>query len=227
MIKAKHQKWADWIFKLYIYRLMKNNFAKISLLGDIPKINTDLPTLLIPNHNTWWDGFFIYLLNRKIFKQNAHVMMLESQLQHFNFFKRVGAYSIDPDNPKKTLESLHYTSSLLEAKTNPKSLICLFPQGELNPWTSEKIEFKPGLDWIIRKFKKPLNLIMLAIRCEFLKKKHAEVFLLFSENFETDFNNFQGISWAKGIELKLLKNLTQKIMNREEGKLLLKGKSKR
>ena len=114
---------------------------------------------------------------------------------------------------------MHYTISLLEAETNPRSLICLFPQGELRPWTSDSIDFKPGLEWLVRKLNITVNLIMLAMRCEFLEKKHAEVFFLCSENFQTDANSFKGIDWAQEMEATLLNELAKKIMNREEGKI--------
>lgn len=227
MIEARHQRWADLIFKMYIYRLMRKNFSRISLFGDIPELNREWPTLLVPNHTTWWDGFFIYLLNKEVFLRKTYLMMLEDQLRRFSFFRRIGVYGIDPDNAKKSLKTLRYTVSLLAEQTSPRSLVCLFPQGELMPWTSEGLNFKGGVDWIVEKYQQPLNLVLLGMRCEFTDKQHAEVFLMCSENYRIDGKSFKGRNWLEETESNLLKSLQQKIINREQGRTLLKGKSKR
>ena len=131
MIEAKHIFWAEKLFQFYIFRLLKKHFHAFHLLGEIPKIDPNIPVILIPNHSTWWDGFFFYLLNRKLFKRTIYLMMLESQLSKYHFFSKVGAYSVAPENPKKILQSLRYTIGLLKKHTDKKPIICIFPQGEM------------------------------------------------------------------------------------------------
>ena len=126
MIRAQHRLWADMIFQPYLTWLFKRNFHEIQLLGTLPKITDDLPVLLLPNHSTWWDGFFVYLLNKKIFRRTAYLMMLEKQLSKYKFFAKIGAYSIEPENRRSLIESLEYTVELLNQEM---PLVTVFPQG--------------------------------------------------------------------------------------------------
>ena len=80
MIKAQHNWSADKIFRIYIFRMLKKHFASVTLFGKLPESDPLLPTLLIPNHNTWWDGFFVYFLNETVAKQGKCAK--ESQLDH-------------------------------------------------------------------------------------------------------------------------------------------------
>ena len=146
MIQARHRLWADIIFQPYLTWLFKRNFHEIQLLGTPPEIPDDLPVLLLPNHSTWWDGFFVYLLNKKMFRRTAYLMMLESQLSKYKFFAKIGAYSIEPENRQGIIESLEYTVQLLnqemplrrsrdpDHRDGVPPLVSIFPQGQLLPW---------------------------------------------------------------------------------------------
>ena len=98
MIQARHAAWADRIFHPYVTWLFKRHFHALRLLGKIPETNPELPLLLLPNHSTWWDGFFVYLLNKKLFERQPYLMRREDQLSRYRFFTRLGAYSINPQS---------------------------------------------------------------------------------------------------------------------------------
>ena len=74
------------------------------------------------------------------------------------------------------MTSLKYTLELLNQSTTPRSMICIFPQGELQPWDPQNIKFKPGIDWLINKYQNPINLVPLAIRPEFLDDQLPHLF---------------------------------------------------
>lgn len=223
MIKAKPSKWAKKVFHFYVMRLMKRHFHAFQLLGEIPKIDSARPLILLPNHSTWWDGFFVYLLNEKIIKRPLYLMMLESQLSRYKFFARVGAYSIEPKRPKSTLKSLQYTVELLEKNLTPRPMICIFPQGELNPWGIRPLNFKQGIEWIIKKYGNSVNLLPLAIRTEFLEEQLPDTFFLFGKNYQINPQNFPGVNCLEEIEETLLKELGDRITHRETGQILLSG----
>ena len=46
-------------------------FMKFRCWGELPEIPDHLPLLLLPNHSTWWDGFFVYLLNKTDFSPDC------------------------------------------------------------------------------------------------------------------------------------------------------------
>ncbi len=225
MITAKHQKWAEFFFRLYIFRLLRKNFAAIHLLGKKPDISPDKPLLLLPNHSTWWDGFFVYLLNKKIFQRELYLMMLEEQLRKYPFFSRVGAFSIQRGKPKKVVESLQYTLNLFWQKSQPPPLICIFPQGVLKPWGERPLGFESGLNWLLKNATTEIQILPLAIRVELLEKQKPEVFFRFDSVFSSK-NIVQPASeFLEERMTEILDNLMREIYLNRKGKILLDGAS--
>ena len=218
MIRAQHRLWADIIFQPYLTWSFKRNFHEIQVLGTLPEIPDDLPMLLLPNHSTWWDGFFVYLLNKRIFRRTAYLMMLESQLSKYKFFRKVGAYSIEPENRRNVIESLEYTVELL---TQEIPLVTVFPQGQLLPWQTRPLGYKRGVEWILRKYRKSIAVLPLAIRTEFLGEKRPSVFFLFDDVHPFDAETFQGMDWLEQTETALLDDLALRILRQEKGQNLL------
>jgi 1-acyl-sn-glycerol-3-phosphate acyltransferase len=181
MITAQHKAWAHRVFYPYLKWLCKRRFHAVELLGDLPKIPDGMPILLLPNHSTWWDGFFPYLLNKAIFKRTYYIMMLEHRLREFWFFRLLGAFSINQQSPKGIIESLSYASSILTSTTKGATpLVVMFPQGELRPSGVRPLGYNRGVERIMAKSRQqssPLAIVPLAMRCEFLSEERPFVFL--------------------------------------------------
>ena len=218
MIRAQHRLWADLIFHPYLTWLFKRHFHTIQLLGTLPEIPADLPLLVLPNHSTWWDGFFVYLLNKRIFRRTAYLMMLEEQLSKYWFFAKIGAYSIEPGHRRGIVESLAYTVELLNQQM---SLVSVFPQGELLPWHTRPLGYKRGVEWILQKYGKQVAVLPLAIRTEFLGERCASAFFLCGEVNLFDAETFRGMDWLEKTETVLLDDLALRILCEEEGLNLL------
>jgi hypothetical protein len=222
MIYAKHKKWADWIFQHYLNRLFKRHFYSLTLLPPLPTFNLEKPLLLLPNHSSWWDGFFIYLLNKKVLHRKAYLMMLEEQLQQNRFFRFLGAYSIKSDTFKGVKHSLQYTINLLNRRDEPL-LVCFFPQGELQCWDKRPILFRRGLEFLLKSITREIDLCFLGIRIEFLKEQRPEVFMQFSPIREINHSCYS----MKDLELEFnpfLDQLEKKIVEGEKGEMIFQGK---
>ena len=218
MIRAQHRPWADILFQPYLEWLFKRHFHEIQLLGEVPEIPDDLPVLLLPNHSTWWDGFFVYLLNKRVFHRTTYLMMLEKQLLKYKFFTKIGAYSIEPESRRGVVESLEYTVELL---TQKRSLVSVFPQGELLPWQTRPLGYKRGVAWILQKYGKPVTVLPLAMRAEFLGEQRPSVFFLFGDAHSVETDTFRGMEWLEATETALLDDLALRILHQEKGKNLL------
>ncbi|NIS38779.1 hypothetical protein GWN91_06515, partial [Candidatus Saccharibacteria bacterium] len=223
MTRAKHSRWAHLIFDIYLWWAFRRHFNAFHLLGELPKPDPKLPLILVPNHSTWWDGFFVHFLNKRYLGRPLYLMMLEEQLQKYKFFSRVGAYGIEPDNSKSILKSLNYTTKVLKQSQSPFPTVCIFPQGELQPWGKRPLDFKSGIDWVIKKYQKPINILLLCIRCEYLQQQKPGVFFLFNKNYVFDVDTFPGNKWLEEIEEVLLDDLNQRIAEGKTGQLLLNG----
>ena len=120
--------------------------------------------------------------------------MLESQLSKYKFFRKIGAYAIDPERRRSILESLEYTVELLRQEM---SLVAIFPQGQLLPWHTRPLGYKRGIEWILERYGKPVTLLPLAIRTEFIGEKRPSAFFLFGDVHSVDAETFQGIEWLR------------------------------
>lgn len=223
MIAASHKKWAHLLFRFYLHRLFRKTFHSIHLLGSSPDLDSKQPIILLPNHHSWWDGFFIYVINEKILKRPLFLMMLEEQLKKYPFFSKVGAFSIHPNNSKKILESLHYCRHLLHLPLSPAPLLCIFPQGELLPFYSRPIKLKRGYEWIIKKSNTSLTILPLGTRIEFLAHQRPEVFFLFGHPVKCDSQNFPELPQMEKILNDLLYDLQCQILSGRKGILLQSG----
>lgn len=221
MIKARHAAWADRIFHSYVSRLFKRHFHAVHLLGPAPETNPDFPLLLLPNHSTWWDGFFVYLLNKKLFRRKIYLMMLEEQLSRYCFFSRLGAYSIDPQSSGSIKESIKYSIGILKQKIMPKPLLCIFPQGELLPWEKRPLNYKSGVETIMSGYGGKANFLPLAIKTEFLNQRLPEAFFCFGENVVANNSTFVGMQHLQEIEENLLDELSRRIADGEKGTILM------
>ena len=94
------------IFLPYILRQFRKTFHGLYFLGPVPTPDPTLPLLITPNHSTWWDGFFFYTLNKRIFRRKGYLMMLEEQLSKYRFFRRIGAFGIEPGLRRKSYQAL-------------------------------------------------------------------------------------------------------------------------
>ncbi|MBD3287570.1 hypothetical protein GF337_02095 [candidate division KSB1 bacterium] len=220
MIKARHSRIAKFLFHHYIKNLLSRHFADFQLFGKMPQLDPGLPLLLLPNHSTWWDGFFVYLLNETLIRRPIYLMMLEEQLKKYHFFSRVGAFSIEPENAKSTLRTLDYTAGILNSKTSPLPLICMFPQAELVPWGKRPLNLKRGVEWLIQKTEQEINLLPLAMKAEYLGLKLPQVFFQFGDNQIVDSRSFPGMDWLENQLETLLDDMAGKIADQERGRSL-------
>jgi hypothetical protein len=222
MIAARHQRWAEWLFFPFVKRLLRRSFHCLRLLGELPQLEPGQPLVIIPNHGTWWDGFFVYILNRLLFHRQLYLMMLHEQLSRYRFFCRVGAFGIRPGLPRSVLETLKYCAAVLQ---EPGRALCLFPQGELRYHALRPLGFQRGLERILQLCGRSVQLLPLGIRCELLEDQRPEAFFLADRCYTVEAGSFAGIQWLEAEQAALLERLETAIRNREGGRILLRGKT--
>lgn len=145
MIEARHNKVYDVFFNWYLHAILKKDFNRIDVVGQWPV--HEQSDLVIGNHVSWWDGFWVYYLNRRFLNKQLYVMMLEEQLKQHRFLKRIGAFSIEPGS-RDMVYSLNYAARLLK---QPGHLVVMYPQGEMASLSAGVLPFKNGIARVIRK----------------------------------------------------------------------------
>lgn len=61
------------------------------------------------------------------------------------FFSKIGAFSVNLDNPRSAVQSLRYA---FESMQRPHSCLFIYPEGRIVPFSTQKPEFKKGLGWL-------------------------------------------------------------------------------
>ncbi|HOF07092.1 MAG TPA: lysophospholipid acyltransferase family protein [Bacteroidales bacterium] len=171
MIKAKHHFVIYPFFQFYTKYLIRKNFDHIELISDFK--DNGLPILIIANHISWWDGFWIMHLNLNLIHRKFHFMMLENQLKKHWYFNYSGAFSVNPGS-RSVMESIDYAVTLLH---NPRNMIFMFPQGAINSIYNDKIIFKNGIEKIIQKSNNEIQIILLANFVDYFSNPKPTVFM--------------------------------------------------
>jgi chlorobactene lauroyltransferase len=222
MIEAKHTKWAAIIFDIYIKRLLKKSFYNIELFGSPPEYNPEYPVILAPNHSTWWDGFFVYLINALYFKKNFYIMVKEKQLAKYKFFTKLGAFSVEQQSPKKIIQSLNYAVDLLNNEQG-NSIFTIFPQGEMLPNNIRPLQFNKGIAKISQMYGKPLNIIPVAMKVELLAEQRPSVFFKFGKTFISNKDNPPNMELLSAEVTHLLDEITENAANGIAGEVIFSG----
>ena len=92
MIKSRHKPFYVWLFNQYTRIMLKRHFYKININSNVRLRN--IPAIIVANHFSWWDGFFVVYINYRIFHKKFHVMMLEEQLKKHRILSKAGAFSV-------------------------------------------------------------------------------------------------------------------------------------
>lgn len=178
MIKADHKKWAEFVFDTYLNRLLKKSFYDFRIINQLPNIDPSKSLVMAPNHFSWWDGFFVYWLNKKVLNKKLYVMMLEDQLKRYWFFKKLGCYSIDLNDSKKMITSLKYTLDLIQ---NADNAITMYPQGEIQSYEQRPIQLKGGIDFIAKKSKINFQIIPIAFKIHYTNERLPIIYTRFGK----------------------------------------------
>jgi len=172
MIQAEHKKWARLLYDFYITRLLKRNFNRFLLTNEFPSVDSNSALIITPNHFSWWDGFFIAYYSNKMTSRKIHLLMLEEQLRRYWFFSKIGAYSININNPKSTIESINYTANVLNDKNN---FVVYYPQGKIEDYNKRPPSIKEGIIRVVDRIKLPTVILPVVFKISYSTNKLPDI----------------------------------------------------
>ena len=156
------------IFKLYSWYL--SNIINRDFSGfkfNDPKINRDEAVLLLANHFSWWDGFLMFYINKKLFKKKFHVLVTDEDYYQHSFLKYMGAFAADKKG-KDTLETLIHAGKLLD---DPANLVLIFPQGRLYANHVPSVSFEKGIMQVFNASQKKFQIVFSATSVSHARRK--------------------------------------------------------
>lgn len=144
MRKAKKSKIAAWMFHLVQQRLLNRYFHRIWLYTEEP-----LPTnaLFIANHSSWWDGLLFFQLEKRGHIPPTYMMTHEDGMKRVPIFKWLGAFSVNPLQPKHVMHALRYAQQLLHEDRS----VAIFPQGQEVHLEARPLQFQKGAAYLAEK----------------------------------------------------------------------------
>jgi 1-acyl-sn-glycerol-3-phosphate acyltransferase len=140
--------------------------------------------LVIANHISWWDGFWIEFLNQKILYRKCHFMMLEEQLKKHWYFNYTGGYSIKKKS-RSIVESINYSIDLLK---QPENLVLMFPQGQIHSLYNNKVTFEKGIERIVHNIAPDTQILFVANLIDYLSDSNPNLFIYFKTFLAKDFH---------------------------------------
>lgn len=109
-------------------------------------------------------------------------MMEDKQMRQYSFFSKIGAFSINLENSKASLQSLRYAVESLQR--NNASLF-LYPEGKITPASEQEPKFKEGLAWLYAKTD-VVDFVPAATYIHTLRSSKPELYISIGEKINYD-----------------------------------------
>lgn len=181
LIPASYSPTVTKYFARWVRRMFKKSFHAVrvvpehsDLIGSLQR--SDTPGIVLLSHTSWWDPLISLVLHdHHGMGREPLAPMDATQLVKFGFFKKLGIFGIQPDNPESLRAMGEYVRGRFEA--NPRSTLWITPQGRfVDP--RDPIELRPGAAALAAKTPN-VRVLALAIEYAFWTDQRPEVFLRF------------------------------------------------
>ncbi|MEM6261333.1 MAG: lysophospholipid acyltransferase family protein [Bacteroidota bacterium] len=157
MITANPTPTGTFFWQQFTQWAIRFRFHEIQVIGHA-EVALDRSVLMVGNHISWWDGFWALEVNRRLWRKQFHVMMLEEQLVQRTFLRQAGAFSIQPGS-RDMVHSMNYAKELLQ---QPDNLVLMFPQGKIHSQHQHDISFQSGTEKLLRHLQPSPQVIFFA-----------------------------------------------------------------
>ena len=151
--------WALKLLNAYLTIRLRLSFHEVLFdLGPAhKKLLPNQPVIFIANHSSWWDGFLIFELYKKLgLKKPFRIVMLERELKKFPFFRSCGAVGLIPK------DSAHNDQIFQSLKG---TCVSFFPQGQMYSQGQRPLNFRSGIESVIKSLH-PIQIITVALHIE-------------------------------------------------------------
>jgi 1-acyl-sn-glycerol-3-phosphate acyltransferase len=189
--------WALKLLNAYLAIRFRLSFHEVLFDLGAPQngLMKDQPVIFIANHSSWWDGFFIFELYKKLgLKKEFRIVMLESELKKFPFFRSCGAVGLIPK------DKIHNEKIITGLRG---SCVSFFPQGQMYSQGQRPLHFRSGIESVIQKLH-PVQIVTVALHIEPFQNMKPTALIKVGEIISSDtFTTYQDL------EKRVEKNLNE------------------
>lgn len=179
ILPAKHSPGFARVFAWYTRRLLAKKFHALRLAqgGQLLASQLDAdprPVILLLNHSSWWDPLIGFAVGSNLLQSRTGIAPMDrAQLERFSFFRKLGIFGLDPDNPSSMSAMLGYAADF--CKQAPRPTIALTPQGRFTD-VREPIVLRPGAAALCSALGN-VRATILSIEYAFWQDQRPEVFM--------------------------------------------------
>lgn len=184
MLKVRRSALYTLWFRWYSRRQFQKHFNAVYTFGTdaLKGMDLNVPIIFYANHAYWWDGFWSQLCTEAYFRQNLYIIIEYKQLVRYQFFTRLGAFSIVRENPREAIETINYAVELLTTPSEKQNALWIFPQGAIEHIDKRPLKFYSGTATIAKRVaekRSKVYLCSLVTRADYHEEQKPDMFLSF------------------------------------------------
>lgn len=143
---------------------MRRRLGGLHLTGLDRELPGDRPLIFAANHVSWFDGFLIRELHRRLRPGvPLYTLMGREELCRNGFLRRLGVLDLDAERPAALKGLLRRLDA--ERAATPGMAISMFPQGRIWPASRRPLGFRGGITHLVRRLA-PAVVVPVGIRFE-------------------------------------------------------------
>jgi 1-acyl-sn-glycerol-3-phosphate acyltransferase len=200
-----------WLFGWYLRWLFWRKFdaVRVSRTGE-PPVGMARPVIIYSNHPSWWDPTLYMLLAAIAFRDHASFGPMQSRaLGKYAFFKKLGAFGIDPTTQAGAAEFLRVAARVLAPVDtgSPRGLgaIWITAEGAFTDPRRRPVALRAGIAHLARRTPDAV-ILPLAIEFGFWNESRPQVLVRFGAPIET--GRHLGVAeWTACLEQALTRNM--------------------
>jgi len=171
------------VFTWYTRRLLCRRFHRVHATPQTRTIlaalnDFDGPAVMCCTHSSWWDPLVALHFQREFLPAREHFSPIDAeQLERFRFFRKLGLFGIDPQNPDSLAEMASYVDRL--RASHPRFTLGITPQGRFAD-PREPVRIRPGAAAVAARLP-GVRVIAAAIEYSFWQDSRPAVFVHITE----------------------------------------------
>ncbi len=145
------------------------------LAGALEAPPAEGPLLLVANHSSWWDGFILRDVQRRLRPRSPlYTLMTTRELRRHPYLRWMGCVGLEPGNASSVLGAFRRLRDV--ARNDRSAVFAVFPQGSIWPPTRRPLGFERGVS-VLTSLLAPLTVLPVAIHVEPLNRAAPTAFV--------------------------------------------------
>lgn len=189
IVPARRSRMVHRAFCWWLRRMLRKQFNAVRIAVGTADVLRSLdgeatPAIVLMNHSSWWDPLVGLHLGVTLHPSRPQLAPMEAaQLAKFGFFRKLGVFGLDPDNPASLRAMLAYVTA--EYERDPRSVLWLTPQGTFTDVRAE-VRLRPGAAALAAHVcglthSTPVRVVCVAVELGFWTEQKPEMFVRVAE----------------------------------------------